>query len=69
MSDPTLRVRIADAILGLGTVDACCAYMAADAVITDLGLRTERQTVDPDCPDGCPAIHLSRYLTDWTVDG
>ena len=37
MSD--LRARIANAILSIGTVDSCCAYMAADKIIAEFGME------------------------------
>lgn len=62
MSD--LRTRITDAILSIGTVEPCCAHMAADKVIAALGLRLDDKVI-PLCEDGC---RMFRWVTEWTAD-
>ena len=70
MSDPTLRAKIADAILKTaGLNDVYCAYCAADAVLRDLNLHRETRPgivrANGRFIDGPTE---TRHVTDWTAD-
>jgi len=57
MSDE-LRQHIAAIIESVGTIDGCCADLAAKAVIRELGLEEELTY----------GGKMRRYVTDWKAD-
>lgn len=68
MSNDDLRTRIAAIIESVGTIDGCCADLAAKAVIGELGLtqETDYGTTYPNVP--VTDRKYTRHVTEWTAE-